>query len=84
MRNVTLSDNNTTITLRTRERFLLDLGDGPAWQTRADDTSIVRRVPNISVARGQGVFEALAPGRTVLHATTAANSFAVELVVTPT
>ncbi|MDD5110661.1 MAG: hypothetical protein PHI63_05635 [Patescibacteria group bacterium] len=67
---VTLEDNNTTITLKVGERFLLKLGEIYDWDISIDDQSIVSRVVNILVVRGaQGVYIAHTPGKAVLTAT---------------
>ena len=65
---VTLADDRSTITLAVGERFLLILGADFDWTIAIADPAILARVP-ISVIRGaQGVYEALASGRTTLSA----------------
>jgi hypothetical protein len=66
---VTLSDNNKTVNLKTRERFLLKLGEGYDWEINVGNQDIVRRVPNFAVVRGaQGIYEAKKKGRTFMMA----------------
>lgn len=67
---VTLDNDQQTIHLKTGQRFLLNLGmDSYDWTVEIQDQSIVSRVIGITVVRGaQGVYEAKAPGTTVLQA----------------
>jgi hypothetical protein len=70
-RAVTLADDGRTVTLPVGASFLLDLGGPPpdAWQVRVDRAAVLGRVPNVTVIRGaQGIYRALAPGRTELTA----------------
>lgn len=68
---VTLADNNSTISLKPGDRFLLNLGESYTWSAvEIADQSIVSRVPGITVIRGaQGIYEAHQPGSTKLTAT---------------
>lgn len=68
-REVTLADNNSEITLKVGETFLLKLGEIYDWDISIDDQSVVSRVVNILVVRGaQGIYKANATGRAVLTA----------------
>jgi hypothetical protein len=66
---VTLGDNGGTLSLKVGNTFLLSLGDERDWDISLSDSSIVSRVPNITVIRGaQGVYTAKAVGKTTLSA----------------
>jgi hypothetical protein len=67
---VTLADAGATVELPFGRTFLLYLGGPPpAWQVEVANPRVVSRVVNIMVIRGaQGVYKALAPGRTTLTA----------------
>ncbi|MHB9031772.1 MAG: hypothetical protein ACYC6L_01865 [Anaerolineae bacterium] len=66
---ITLGDNNKTITLAVNERVLLNLGEGYTWNVTVADQSVISRVVNITVIRGaQGVYEAHKAGQTTLTA----------------
>jgi hypothetical protein len=66
---VTLADESKTIKLKVGQRFLLNLGSDYDWTPTVADQSIVSRVLGITVIRGaQGVYEAHAPGATMLTA----------------
>jgi hypothetical protein len=67
---VTLADAGATVELPVGRTFLLYLGGPPpAWQVEVANPRVVSRVVNIMVIRGaQGVYKALAPGRTRLTA----------------
>ncbi len=67
---ITLADNGSSRALRVGDRVLLQLGTDFEWTVSVDDSAIVDRVRNITVVNGaQGVYEALAPGTTILTAT---------------
>ena len=67
---VTLADDGTTITMHRGDTFLLMLGTDYNWDVQVSDTSILARVPNITVIRGaQGIYQALGMGSTTLTAT---------------
>lgn len=65
-----MADDGSTLDLAVGDRFLLNLGAEFDWSVSIGDQAVLRRVPNITVVKGaQGVFEAVAPGRTALSAT---------------
>ena len=67
---ITLDMNQSTVALRVGDRVLLALGETYSWSPTVADTSVLRRVPNVTVARGaQGLYEAAAVGSTDLSAT---------------
>jgi hypothetical protein len=68
-RTVILAENGQTITLRTGDRFLLNLGEDYDWTVESGDETILSRVVNVLDGRGsQGLYEARRAGRTTLTA----------------
>jgi hypothetical protein len=66
---VTAAENGTTLHLAVGERFTLELGAGVEWAVKVADPAIVAPVSGVTLAPGvQGVYEAIAPGTTVLNA----------------
>jgi hypothetical protein len=66
---ITLADNNSTISLKVGQSFLLKLGEGFDWNVSVTDQNIISRVINILVVRGaQGVYQAHQAGQTILTA----------------
>jgi hypothetical protein len=66
---VTEADNGRTLTLQVGQTFLLALGD-LLWTVHVADPTVLARVPNVLVVRGaQGLYRALRPGETTIHAT---------------
>ncbi|MCA9940453.1 MAG: hypothetical protein KC418_17565 [Anaerolineales bacterium] len=66
---VTLANNNQTVTVPVGHSFLLKLGEDYTWSVDVTDDGIVSRVPNMAVVRGaQGVYEARQAGNTTLTA----------------
>lgn len=66
---ITLDNNNSTLTLRQGQRFLLKLGEIYDWNLIIADQSVVSRVKNVLVVRGaQGLFEGLSAGQTDISA----------------
>lgn len=66
---VTLADDGSSIQMHPGDTFLLMLGTDYNWDVTVSDTSVLRRVPNITVIRGaQGIYEALQPGAVTLTA----------------
>jgi hypothetical protein len=66
---ITQADAGKTVTLKVGTQFLLNLGGTERWTISIGDTSIVRRVPNASAAKGtQGLFEVLRVGTTTISA----------------
>jgi len=66
---VTIADDGTTLHLAVGQQFLLDLGSGVDWTMRVADEQVVGRVTSVPLPAGdQGIYEARAPGTTVLSA----------------
>jgi hypothetical protein len=66
---LTLADEEKTVNLKVGQRFLLNLGADYDWTPLVADQNVVSRVVGILVIRGaQGVYEAHAPGTTILTA----------------
>lgn len=66
---VTLTDDGSTIQIHQGDRFLLMLGTDYNWDVTVSDTSVLSRVPNVTVIRGaQGIYQALEPGTVTLTA----------------
>jgi hypothetical protein len=66
---VTQADNGATLRLVVGQEFLLDLGSSLDWAATVADQDVVSRVIDVLVVQGaQGVYEARAPGTTVLSA----------------
>jgi hypothetical protein len=66
---VTLADNGTMLRLAVGQEFLFDLGSSLDWAATVADQDIVSRVIGVLVVQGaQGIYEARAPGTTVLSA----------------
>jgi hypothetical protein len=64
---ITINDNQRTFQFAVGETFTLDLGGDFDWQLQVGDERIITRV-DTGVAAGQGVYKALATGRTELTA----------------
>lgn len=66
---VTQVDNGATLRLVVGQEFLLDLGSSLDWAATVADLDVVSRVIGVLVVQGaQGIYEARAPGTTVLSA----------------
>ncbi len=66
---VTMDDNDANITLRVGQSLLLKLGSERNWDVAVDNPFVLDRKKNVTAAvGGQGVYEALQPGRTILTA----------------
>lgn len=67
---VTLADQGRTILMQVGERFMLNLEGGDAWVVEIADPAVLARATVAPVPQGaQGLFEALAVGKTALTAT---------------
>jgi hypothetical protein len=67
---VTLADQGRTIAMHVGERFLLNLEGGDAWIVEVANQAVLSSVTGMPVPQGaQGLFEALAVGKTALTAT---------------
>jgi hypothetical protein len=67
---ITLDDNNKTITMRPDETFLLKFGEAYDWQPVIDNQDVVSRVIGIALIRGaQGLYKAHKEGTAILTAT---------------
>jgi len=67
---VTLADQGRTIAMQVGERFLLNLEGGDAWIIEIANQAVLSPVTGMPVPQGtQGLFGALASGRTTLSAT---------------
>ncbi len=63
------ADNGTTLRLAVGQELLLDLGSNLDWAPTVADQNVVSRVIGVLVIQGaQGIYEARAPGTTVLSA----------------
>jgi hypothetical protein len=67
---ITLEDNGKTFTMKVGDSFLLNLGtDIYDWTVTVDNESVLHLKMGVMVIRGaQGIYDALAPGTTVLSA----------------
>jgi hypothetical protein len=67
---VTPAWSGRTVTMHVGGSFLLALGSPPPqWRVRVGDPRVLARRVNVTVVRGaQGIYDAKAPGRTVLSA----------------
>ncbi|VVB93424.1 Uncharacterised protein [uncultured archaeon] len=66
---ITLADDGKTISLKTNETFLLQLGEEYEWNITIDDQTVLSRVVGVLVVRGaQGIYKAHTPGRAILTA----------------
>jgi hypothetical protein len=66
---VTQANDLGTIQMHPGDTFLLMLGTGYNWDVTVSDTSVLSRVPNITVIVGaQGIYQALQPGTVTLTA----------------
>ncbi len=66
---ITLADDGKTISLKTNETFLLQLGEEYDWNITIDDQTVLSRVVGVLVVRGaQGIYKAHNPGQTKLTA----------------
>ena len=66
---VTLADNGSTLHLAVGQRFLLELGESLTWVVTIADPHVVAPVAGVAPSPGtQGLYEALAPGSTVVSA----------------
>jgi hypothetical protein len=66
---VNSSLNNSTVQLTKGERFVLQLGDGLNWTLLFKPAGIISRVGTSTISNSQGMYEAMAPGTTVMRAT---------------
>jgi hypothetical protein len=67
---VTRADSGRTLQLAVGQRFTLQLGAGYEWVVQVVDPAIVAADPNAPTTTDtQGVYRAVAPGRTELRAT---------------
>jgi hypothetical protein len=66
---ITLADNDRTVSLKPGQSFLLFLGEGYDWSLSISDQNVISREKNIATIVGaQGVFDALQAGESVLSA----------------
>jgi hypothetical protein len=66
---VTLADDQQTLTMNAGQNFTLDLGEGYDWEVSIDNPAIISRDPSIPPVPGsQGVFHAARAGQTRLRA----------------
>ena len=66
---VTQANDLGTIQMHPGDTFLLMLGTGYNWDVTVSDTSVLSRVPNVTVIVGaQGIYQALLPGTVTLTA----------------
>ena len=66
---LTLDNNGQTLVLQKGQRFLLKLDEAYDWQITIADPNRISRVKNVMVIKGaQGLYEALAVGKTELTA----------------
>ena len=66
---VSRADDGGTLSLRSGERFVVDLGLGYGWTVDVSDPRVLERVHDVMVIRGaQGLYEALRPGETTVTA----------------
>lgn len=67
---VTLADDGQTLQMHVGDTFLLMLGTDYNWNVTVSDTSVLSRMPNITVIRGaQGIYQANSEGTALLTAT---------------
>ena len=67
---ITMDDNDKTITMRPDETFLLKLGEAYDWQAVIDNQEVVSRVVGIALVSGaQGLYKAHKDGTAILTAT---------------
>lgn len=67
---VTLADDGGSLQMHPGGTFLLMLGTDYNWDVTVSDTSVLSRIPNITVIRGaQGIYQANLPGTAVVTAT---------------
>ncbi len=70
LQQVTLAQNNQTLTLHPNNLFLLRLGEGYAWTVQVQDVNVLKRIDSgLSLSGIQGMFQAMATGTTALVAT---------------
>ena len=66
---VTLANENGTITMRVGQTFTLALGATQVWTVQVADQTVLRRLVNDTMVRGaQGIYQALQAGTTTLSA----------------
>jgi len=66
---LTMADNNHTITMKVGQTFTLALGD-EQWKPTVADQTVLARLPNFAMVRGaQGIYKAYRAGTTTLKAT---------------
>ncbi len=80
-----MADNDANITLLVGQSLLLKLGSEQNWDITVDNPNVLERKRNVTVpVGGQGVYDALQPGQTILTAVAAPDLvFQINVTVIP-
>jgi hypothetical protein len=67
-RTIAIQDNQQTLELAVGDRFEVQLGNPIIWTVAVGDEQVIARTSNAVDANSQGIYQALAPGETMLTA----------------